>query len=82
MTSQTRRFVPVTCSAKGIDAAGCRALADTSNRMAQAFARTAAAKRIKDNAINPGLIDAPIPRFLRASAGAEKGAPAVPLGRL
>jgi len=74
--------VPVTGSAKGIDAAGSRALADTSNRMAQAFARTAAAKCVRVNAITPGLIDVPLPRFLRASAGAEKGAPAVPLGRL
>jgi hypothetical protein len=82
VTSQTRGFVPVTGSVKGIDATGCRALADYNNGMAQAFARTAAAKCTRVNAINPYLIDLAIPRFLRASADAEKGASAVPLRRL
>lgn len=59
MTSQTQTYVPVTGSAKGIDAAGCRAQADNSNGMAQALARTAAAKCIRVNAINPDLIDVP-----------------------
>jgi hypothetical protein len=81
VTSQIRRFVPVTGSAKGIDAAGCRALADDSNAMAQSLARTVAAKCIRVNAINPGLIDVPIPRFSRGSADAEKASSAVPLGR-
>jgi hypothetical protein len=82
VTSQTQRFVPVTNSAKGIDAAGCRTLADSSNGMAQAFARTEAATCIGVNAINPDLIDVPIPRFSRASACAEKGASADPFSRL
>jgi hypothetical protein len=81
VTSQTRRFVPVTGSAKGIDAEGCRAQADNSNGTAQALARKAAAKCIRVNAINPDLIDVPLHRFSRASTGAEKGTSAVPLGR-
>jgi NAD(P)-dependent dehydrogenase (short-subunit alcohol dehydrogenase family) len=74
--------VLVTGSAKGIDAVGYRAPADNSNAMAQALARTVAAKCIRVNAIPPGLIDVPIPRFSRASADAEKAASPVPLGRL
>ncbi len=82
MTFQTRGFVPVTGSAKRINAAGCRTLADYSNAIAQALARTVATKCIKVNTINPGLIDVPKPRFSSDSADAEKASPDVPLGRL